>query len=289
MGTRAAPIIIPDSVPDEELLGDDDTVTDEPRQPGSPDGGGDDDPSDSPHGGGGWRGRPSHPPGGGDPDEPRKNRSHDCDDDERCEKVKREDVGTFDPDADDPKDQGVVNDGKYTIYTDVYAFREQMLSFIENAQQRQPSSKMNKQLTRLFHTCLAGSARVWWTVEVDNDTRLDWKEGGIYELLDQLVNRFLPDAATATAKFTRGRICLREIYDNAGALTFYVQRQMRYAKAMGTLTKDNRNWYGVMMQIWSSMELRIQQNVRAPFEEESLADYMQLIRRSRAILTSAAR
>ncbi|KAK3956345.1 hypothetical protein QBC32DRAFT_203296, partial [Pseudoneurospora amorphoporcata] len=75
-------------------------------------------------------------------------------------KVKREDIGTFDPDINNPKDQGIINNSKYTIYTDIYAFWEQILSFIENAQQRQPSSKMNKQFTRLFHTYLVGSARV---------------------------------------------------------------------------------------------------------------------------------
>ncbi|KAJ4369260.1 hypothetical protein N0V85_009100, partial [Neurospora sp. IMI 360204] len=261
-----------------------------PYRPGAPDGGG---------GGGGSsnRGR-----GGGRPrsdkSKSKKGRSRKAEsgdefeltedeesDEEDYRKVKREEIGIFNPTAYDPDDVGIITDPKGDTYTDVYAFREQVLSFVEGG----TDSKMGRQMSKLFQTLLGGPAKVWWSTEVDAASKRSWRADGIFVLLNKLVNRFKPNPAIATSKFNKGYFTLSKISENEGALTIYVQRQLRYARAMGTMGKDSTdNWYGVMMQIWSSLDLRVKQYLRAPLDKEELSDYMTEISTANAVLIAAA-
>jgi hypothetical protein len=46
-------------------------------------------------------------------------------------KLKKDDCGIFNPSADDPKREGILSDGKNTIYTDVYSFVDRIQSLAQ--------------------------------------------------------------------------------------------------------------------------------------------------------------
>jgi hypothetical protein len=78
-------------------------------------------------------------------------------------KIKREDIGIFDPHYEDPHELGVVNGGKCTIYTDVYCFTERINSFLED---ENTYLSAQSQIMSFFPTLLSGAAVIWWTSEV---------------------------------------------------------------------------------------------------------------------------
>ena len=52
-------------------------------------------------------------------------------------KVKKDDIGVFDPYYPDPHDLGTVSSGKDTIFTDVFAFKERVRTFLKDEDTRQ--------------------------------------------------------------------------------------------------------------------------------------------------------
>ncbi|KAI0533448.1 hypothetical protein GGR58DRAFT_521547 [Xylaria digitata] len=73
-------------------------------------------------------------------------------------KLKREDIGLFDPEYDDPNDVGVVTKGRNLIFTDVYSFSDRINSFFENDATR---SSNKSQIMALLPTLLTESAVLW--------------------------------------------------------------------------------------------------------------------------------
>ncbi|KAJ4294696.1 hypothetical protein N0V88_004929 [Collariella sp. IMI 366227] len=74
-------------------------------------------------------------------------------------KIKRDDIGLFDPHHEDPNDLGVVQDGKTLIYTDVRCFADRVYTFLEDEATREEASRA---ILSFFQTLLAGSAVIWW-------------------------------------------------------------------------------------------------------------------------------
>ena len=71
-------------------------------------------------------------------------------------KVKREEVGTFDPDWPDPEDLGTVLDRKNIIFTDINSFSDRIDSFVEDG-----DTTTSKQLMKIFQTLFGGPAIIW--------------------------------------------------------------------------------------------------------------------------------
>ncbi|RWA09352.1 hypothetical protein EKO27_g5768 [Xylaria grammica] len=82
--------------------------------------------------------------------------------------------------------------------------------------------------------------------------------------------QFSMQPALANERFIKTDLRLKDIARDENAMTRYIQKKVRYAKAMGTLTSDNTNWHGVM-------------------SKESYADYMTVVARAKPLLLSAAR
>ncbi|KAK4148603.1 hypothetical protein C8A00DRAFT_19593, partial [Chaetomidium leptoderma] len=188
-------------------------------------------------------------------------------------KLKRDDIGSFHPYYDDPADLGVVNDGKNIIYTDVHKFTKRIRTFTED----DFSQATEQQIIQFFPTLLGGAAVLWWSDELLDTRRRQLRSQGLESMLHALTNRFTPDAATATQSFNDAFLSLKEVAKDDSAISVFVQRKLRYARAMGILADDNTNWCGVMVQIWSSMELAIKQSLRAPSYFATLDDYMREI------------
>lgn len=118
---------------------------------------------------------------------------------------------------------------------------------------------------------------LWWNGELTPTERSKYRFGGVYTLLDALKERFTSDAATATKRVTEGRLRLIELAGDKNLLRQYVHTKLRYARTMVILNADNRNWHGVMTQIWSGTELGIKQYLRPPARHGNLVKYLQII------------
>jgi hypothetical protein len=46
-------------------------------------------------------------------------------------KIKHKDLGVFNPDADDPENNRVIINNRFIIFTNVYNFKQQVLSLLE--------------------------------------------------------------------------------------------------------------------------------------------------------------
>lgn len=200
-------------------------------------------------------------------------------------KIKREDIGQFNPHHEDADHVGVVADGKTLVFTDVFSFIDRINTFLEDEATRDDAAR---QIASFFQTLLGGPAAMWWSNEVAAERRRQLRQAGLLAMLDALIFRFNPDAATATRDFNESSLSLRDIAEDDHAMNIFVQKKLRWARAMGILDIANANWQGVMVQIWSSMDLRIRQYVQAPRRQSTLADYMQGLEESRAILLAAA-
>lgn len=200
-------------------------------------------------------------------------------------RIKREDVGQFDPHYYDPDDVGIVCEGRNMIFTDIFCFGDRLRSFLED---EDTALSAEKQILAMFQTLLSGPAVIWWNNELTEQMRIQLRKKGLEAVMGALRTRFAHDAATATNKFTESKLTLKDIAESDTALLQFIQRKLRYAHAIGILNNKNTNWYGTMVQIWSSLDLKIKQYLRAPRTSEALSDYMQEVEESKAILLVAA-
>ncbi|ORY55826.1 uncharacterized protein BCR38DRAFT_121126 [Pseudomassariella vexata] len=197
-------------------------------------------------------------------------------------KLTREIVGIFDPHFEDHDGIGRITDGKLLIYTDVVCFRERLMLTEDD-----PEHAIAQQIKALWPTLMAGPALDWWINELTYDERTEHRKS-LNEMCSALLHRFRPDAAMATKRFNDSGLSLRDLIDNDNALSDYIAKKMRWARAMGIVSEKNGNWHGAMIQIWSNMSLGIRQYLRAPNDIESFGEYQRVITNSRAILLAAA-
>jgi hypothetical protein len=197
-------------------------------------------------------------------------------------KIKREDMGMFNPDADDPKNTGVLTEGRNIVFTDVFSFEQRVLSLLEV--EPEDVGKINRQLVQHFNTCLAGSALLWWINEVGSD-RLFLKAQGIEALLTALVERFKPTDTESMELLYQSKFSSWDLLTNSGALRQYVQRQYRIAHSLG-MVNSSTNPYPVLLTIWNTFDIKGQTWVRRPQKTWSFADYMKEIKEASPILAN---
>jgi Reverse transcriptase (RNA-dependent DNA polymerase)/RNase H-like domain found in reverse transcriptase/Integrase zinc binding domain len=201
-------------------------------------------------------------------------------------KIKREDLGVFDPDAEDPKNSGVLMDGRCIVFTDVYSFEQRVLSLMEVEPEQQAG--VNSQLVQHFGTCLNSSAMLWWINEVDHIRRREMKSQGIEALLTALVTRFKPTDIKAMDQLYKGRFYIRDMLGNDGALRQYFQRQYRLARSLGIAADSSVNCYAALLTIWRTLDLKSQTFLRQPRTSDTLGGYMKKIEDMTPLLVNAA-
>lgn len=84
-------------------------------------------------------------------------------------RIKREDVGQFDPYYDDPDDVGIVCEGRNMIFTDIFCFGDRLWSFLED---EDTALSAEKQILAMFQTLLSGPAVIWWNNELTEQMRI---------------------------------------------------------------------------------------------------------------------
>ena len=68
------------------------------------------------------------------------------------QKIKREDVGQFDPHYNDPDDIGIVCDGRNMVFTDVFSLEDRLRLFLKDDTTAQSAEK---QLLSMLQTLLS--------------------------------------------------------------------------------------------------------------------------------------
>lgn len=201
-------------------------------------------------------------------------------------KLKREDVGLFNPTFNDLEDQGKVKtkDGKNVVYTDVQRFVDNINTILED----DPHGNSARQIIQFFPTLLEGSADAWWTDELSYTRRAELRIQGLQAILNVLLARFQPDRLTATRYFKDTTLHLRDLAANEQALSQYIQKKMRWARCIGLAGQTNGNWQGAMMAIWDDMDLAIQHVLLPPSRFDTYSEYMHEIEHQRALLYRTA-
>ncbi|KAI2625316.1 hypothetical protein GGS26DRAFT_197085 [Hypomontagnella submonticulosa] len=201
--------------------------------------------------------------------------------------LRREDIGRFDPHHDDPLDIGVVIDEHIMTFTDVDCFVHCIKSFLRDSN---TATAYEGDILSLFETLLSGPAAEWWNSELTEFNRRGLRATGLSTILATLTRRFALEPLTATAKFNSSTLTLQEIAIHESRLVQFIQRKLRYARAMGMLADNNTNWYGTMIQIWSSFSPEIRLVLQAPSQTVTLNHYMRQVEEARpALLALAAR
>lgn len=70
-------------------------------------------------------------------------------------RLKKDDIGVFDPSFPDPKDDGTVSSGNDTVFTDMYAFSERIRTFLETEDTQEAHEK---QIMNMLQTLFGGPA-----------------------------------------------------------------------------------------------------------------------------------
>lgn len=112
-------------------------------------------------------------------------------------KLRREEVGVFDPEYEDPQDIGMVTVGKDLVFTDVWTFIDRLESFKDG----ENNQEMEASILRMFPTLLQGAAIYWWTNELSATKRQAMRSEGYKRVLDVLSQRFSMEPTRATRKF----------------------------------------------------------------------------------------
>ena len=75
-------------------------------------------------------------------------------------KLKREDIGIFNPEHNNPKKLSTVNNSKALVFTSVHSFINQLCTLTEH---QAICEEAAYQIVALFETLLSSSALIWWS------------------------------------------------------------------------------------------------------------------------------
>jgi hypothetical protein len=115
-------------------------------------------------------------------------------------KIKRDNIGEFDPHFEDPEDLGMIKNGTSLVFTDVLAFSEQINTLLECENTRAVNEA---HILDLFPTLLNGVALLWWNYELPASTRQELRDAGLHAIMIAMQDRFSTDPAIATINSSR--------------------------------------------------------------------------------------
>ncbi|KAK3896331.1 hypothetical protein C8A05DRAFT_40180, partial [Staphylotrichum tortipilum] len=199
-------------------------------------------------------------------------------------RIKRDDLGVFNPTQYDPDDAGMVTKGKITIYTDVHVFVEAISTLTED----DPTGSISQNVAQFFPTIIQSTAFAWWNGELTMAQRGALRNQGLPAMLQALSRRFAPDKATATRRYKDSVLTLRDLAGDPQALPRFIGKKMRWARVMGLAGAGNTNWEGAMTQIYGDMDLAIQRTLDSPARSASFEDYMRVVDETRPLLFQSA-
>ncbi|KAH8658938.1 hypothetical protein BGZ61DRAFT_433816, partial [Ilyonectria robusta] len=189
-------------------------------------------------------------------------------------RVKKEAIGTFDPDYKDPRKTGlIVNQGKQ-VYTDVYLFCEHLRVFERYGEDS---------LQDYYVSMLGGGAQGWFMGELSADQRNKLLDAPIRKFCKKLTARFKRPDAEITADLHTGRYTF-SLVDEDISLTQWVQRKAAYAKQLG-IVEDRL----IIQAIYPQIDHEISRLLNTPRSKDRLFDFIRECEDLRPIITEIAR
>ncbi len=105
-------------------------------------------------------------------------------------KIKRQDIGVFDPQFPNLKGQGAVTDNSRLVFTDVYNFIKCIYILLEDSS---TAHETKQQIKAIFSTLFVEIAVIQQTTELINDVRNILYSDGLVAIMCVLRQRFTPD------------------------------------------------------------------------------------------------
>ena len=124
------------------------------------------------------------------------------------------------------------------------------------------------------------------TNELIAKRRVQLRKIGLKYILQELYTRFDTDIDIATYRFNNGIVTLKDIIKDDIALSQYIQKMLRYTRSTSLLNNNNSNQYSPIITIQSNIDIKIQQYLRPPDQDNGqlLTNYIRQVEKARAIL-----
>jgi hypothetical protein len=174
---------------------------------------------------------------------------------------KIEELGYFNPNLPDPKDQPIKTVGSQTHYRDVYVFVDRLKDLA--------SIKGEELVKTNVHASLRGSALDWYATEL-NDMEKGYLRMATLELgwSSCLIKRFKPRVPQALNRITETKFGFSDI--NAGTSPrAFAQTMLRYTKAAVI-----DSVYNQLSLIWSRMDMDLRKDIPEPTENTTIAEFI---------------
>ena len=146
-----------------------------------------------------------------------------------------------------------------------------------------------RQILGIFQTLLGSSIVIQQTDELIAKRYTQLCKIGLEYILQELYIYFDTNAGIATRRFNNRIVTLKDIVKDNIALLQYIQKMLRYACSTSLLNNNNSNQHGPIMTIQSNIDIKIQQYLRLPNQDDSqlLTNYIKQVKKVRAILLAA--
>ncbi|KAK1963004.1 hypothetical protein LY78DRAFT_585581, partial [Colletotrichum sublineola] len=195
--------------------------------------------------------------------------------DTRPAPLRSTDVGIFNPEAKDPTHLGMVNDGKLTVYTDIYAFTDRLNDLA--------ASRGDAPVREVWTQCLQGSALVWYSQVLTAADRELYRGAPMTAITAKLMERFKPHYGDAMRRWKQATFSIQDIHASKDPM-IYVQTMLRDAKACGINDIEAQ-----LRAVHESFDGTIQSLIPPPDEYTTLEGFLQEIRRHESTMRTIAR
>ena len=180
--------------------------------------------------------------------------------------TKPEDLGFFDPEHIDETNKGpVLTVGRYLMYRDVYAFTDACKDLASNKPHTETSVK-----TAIPH-CLRGSAKMWYTTELNDLEKLGLRNGSLALWLDTLTNHFKMQDTVALSMLQHQSYGYRELRNGLMPRT-YIQEMLHLAKAANYLTV-----WSQIATVYNSIDIYLRRDLPKPSPTITIGQFLKHI------------
>ncbi|KXJ84812.1 hypothetical protein Micbo1qcDRAFT_210409 [Microdochium bolleyi] len=125
--------------------------------------------------------------------------------------------------------------------------------------------------------------------ELSSVGRKKLKAAGLTFMLKALTERFAMGNVTANIKLGKRRITLRDLTDDATAMTTFLQKSIRYANLVANEINTKSAWKRICTTAWLKLLLAIKLYIQQSDTFRSFLTSMARVSTQRVLLTSAAK
>ncbi|KAI1433221.1 hypothetical protein GGR50DRAFT_518867 [Xylaria sp. CBS 124048] len=187
--------------------------------------------------------------------------------------LRSQDVGYFDPSAEDPDGIGMIADGEITKFTDVFVFAERL--------QHLAKANSEEEVRRVWTQCLMGPALLWHSQILSPTDRELLQTASVALICNKLTDRFKPSWATAFQRLKSTRLTLDDIH-RGHDIQIFAQRVIRHAK------NCDQPYPNQLKAVFTAFDSDIQSQLTMPTEATTLDEFTTQLREREPVLQQMA-